>query len=168
MRDGDWRGLGLQSRLIAGVSPIAAIAARAAAPPVGFPRLVQYSPAMAPIPVYGGQGQCQAAGPHILLCTAHIIQPLLLHHFRICQTLQCWTRLSDETHVRTIVNRRLRSFFSGAEDQLYDNFLERAKTVSSATAKTSYHRGEGTSLLSYFWHLIFHIFNGAVATWERK
>ena len=37
------RGLGLQSRLIAGVSPIAAIAGRAAAPPVGFPRLVQYS-----------------------------------------------------------------------------------------------------------------------------
>ena len=67
-----WRGLGLQSRLIAGVSPIAAIAA---APPVGFPRLVQYSGAMAPIPVYGGQGQCQPAGPHILLCTAHIIQP---------------------------------------------------------------------------------------------
>ena len=57
-----------------GVSPIAAIAA---APPVGFPRLVQYSPAMAPIPVYRGQGQCQAAGPHILLCTAHIIQPSL-------------------------------------------------------------------------------------------
>ena len=67
-------GLGLQSRLIVGVSPIAAIAA---APPVGFPRLVQYSPAMAPIPVYRGQGQCQAAGPHILLCTAHIIQPSL-------------------------------------------------------------------------------------------
>ena len=57
-----------------GVSPIAAIAA---APPVGFPRLVQYSPAMAPIPVYRGQGQCQAEGPHILLCTAHIIQPSL-------------------------------------------------------------------------------------------
>ena len=46
-----------------------------AAPPVGFPRLVQYSPVMAPIPVYRGQGQCQAEGPHILLCTAHIIQP---------------------------------------------------------------------------------------------
>ena len=103
-----WRGLGLQSRLIAGVSPIAAIAA---APPVGFPRLVQYSGAMAPIPVYGGQGQCQPAGPHILLCTAHIIQPLLLHHFRLCQTLHCWARLSDVTHVRTIGNRRLRSLF---------------------------------------------------------
>ena len=53
-----------------------------AAPPVGFPRLVQYSPVMAPIPVYRGQGQCQAEGPHILLCTAHIIQPPPTH-FRI-------------------------------------------------------------------------------------
>ena len=101
-----WRGLGLQSRLIAGVSPIAAIAA---APPVGFPRLVQYSGAMAPIPVYGGQGQCQPAGPHILLCTAHIIQPRTslppwLLDFQLLSSVTAspyWSQLSDKHTFRT-------------------------------------------------------------------
>ena len=100
------RGLGLQSRLIAGVSPIAAIAA---APPVGFPRLVQYSGAMAPIPVYGGQGQCQPAGPHILLCTAHIIQPRTSLppcwlDFQLISSVTAspyWSKLSDKHTFRT-------------------------------------------------------------------
>ena len=88
----------MQSRLIAGVSPIAAIAGRAAC---GLPPIGAILTSDGANPGLRGAGSVSGSRPHILLCTAHIIQPLTLQHFRLCQTLHCWTRLSDKTDVRT-------------------------------------------------------------------